>query len=92
VLTELGSLTGPFGDAKALGVNKRVEIVGSSSSTAGANHAFLWVEGTMVDLNDYIDPSLGWELREATAINVHGQICGSGIIGGEEHAFLLTPE
>jgi probable HAF family extracellular repeat protein len=88
VLTDLGTV----GEGKALGVNKRLEIVGGSNTASGAWHAFLWVDGTLVDLNDYIDASLGWELQEAVAINVHGQICGSGLIGGEEHAFLLTPQ
>jgi hypothetical protein len=44
----------------------------------------------MVDLNDLIDPSLGWELQEARAINNAGQITGIGRIGGERRAFLLT--
>lgn len=33
----------------------------------------------------------GWVLGEAYAINDAGQIAGYGNIGGEEHAFLLTP-
>jgi hypothetical protein len=45
----------------------------------------------MVDVNDLIDPLSGWELLDADDINDAGQIAGQGLIGGEYHAFLLTP-
>jgi hypothetical protein len=45
----------------------------------------------MVDLNDLIDPALGWELLQALGINDLGQIVGHGRINGQTHAFLLTP-
>ena len=45
----------------------------------------------MVNLNDRIDPNLGWTLLEARSLNDLGQIVGSGLIGGQEHAFLMTP-
>ena len=45
----------------------------------------------MVDLNSLIDPSSGWVLTSGEGINDVGQITGYGTIGGETHAFLLTP-
>jgi hypothetical protein len=45
----------------------------------------------MIDLNSLIDPLSGWELTGGYAINDAGQITGSGRIGGQSHAFLLTP-
>ena len=45
----------------------------------------------MVDLNTLIDPLSGWELLDAADINDAGQITGQGLIGGEYHAYLLTP-
>jgi hypothetical protein len=45
----------------------------------------------MVDLNTLIDPLSGWELLDAAEINAAGQITGQGLIGGEYHAFLLSP-
>jgi hypothetical protein len=45
----------------------------------------------MVDLNTLIAPLSGWELLDASAINDAGQITGQGLIGGEYHAYLLTP-
>ena len=57
-----------------------------------AKHAFFAdVSGAMVDLNTLIDPASGWELLEAHGINDSGQIAGHGMIGGQTHAFLLTP-
>jgi hypothetical protein len=40
------------------------------------------------------DPASGWLLGYAEGINDSGQIAGTGTIGGQQHAFLitLTPE
>lgn len=43
--------------------------------------------GNNLDLNTVIDPSLGWELYQATSINDNGWIVGQGNKG----AFLLIP-
>jgi hypothetical protein len=45
----------------------------------------------MIDLNDSIDPSSGWTLAEAHAINDAGQIVGSGFHNGAMRAYLITP-
>jgi hypothetical protein len=45
----------------------------------------------MVDLNSLISPLSGWVLDRGFGINDVGQITGIGVIGGEQHAFLLTP-
>jgi hypothetical protein len=45
----------------------------------------------MLDLNDLIAPGLGWILLEGRALNDAGQITGYGTIGGQTHAFVLTP-
>ncbi len=49
------------------------------------------VETGSVDLNTLIDPSTGWVLKSATAINNRGQIVGWGTLNGEYRHFLLTP-
>lgn len=60
-------------------------------------HAFLYMGGMVFDqsefydLEDYIDPSLGWSLQGATGMNSFGQICGYGYINGQMHGYLLTP-
>jgi probable HAF family extracellular repeat protein len=54
-------------------------------------HAVMWAaDGTATDLNDLIDPALGWTLLRATEISENSRyITGTGLIGGQEHAFLL---
>jgi hypothetical protein len=44
-----------------------------------------------IDLNTLLPPGSGWSLLTASAINSHGQITGSGRIGGEVRAYRLSP-
>lgn len=70
------------------------QVVGASEVeiTSDDTHAFLYTSGSgMVDLNTLIDPLSGWELLDAADINDAGQITGQGRIGGQYHAYLLTP-
>ena len=67
---------------------------GLSHETHGSNNdlrAFLWQGGTLVDLNDIIDPNSGWVLLEARGINNAAQVTGIGLLDGEQTAFLLSP-
>jgi probable HAF family extracellular repeat protein len=83
---DLGTLGGAY-YSTALGINNIGQIVGNSNSAA-----FLYSNGVMRDLNNLIDPTLGWSLRNANAINDFGQIVGRSIdANGITHAFLLTP-
>lgn len=65
--------------------------MGSSYTASGAEHAFLYSDGSMNDLNNLISNDSGWVLIQADAINDSGQIVGDGTIDGNHHAFLLTP-
>jgi uncharacterized membrane protein len=56
------------------------------------NLAVSWLNGQITDLNTKIDPTGGWTLTEATAVNDRGQIIGNGIHNGNRRAFLLTPK
>jgi probable HAF family extracellular repeat protein len=93
MMLDLGTLGGPnsywynvSADGQVIGASE-VEVVVSNYT-----HAFLYTSGNgMVDLNTLIDPLSGWELLDASAINDAGQITGQGLIGGEYHAYLLTP-
>lgn len=53
--------------------------------------AALWTNGKVIDLNQALSPTSGWQLTDAQAINARGQITGGGLINGEFHAFLMTP-
>ncbi|MCW3054138.1 MAG: extracellular repeat protein family [Chthonomonadales bacterium] len=86
LLGKLGS-----GSAEALALNDRGQVVGSSEIVQEVNHAFLWQEGKMRDLNTLVPPDSNWVLMRATGINACGQIVGSGQFAGKRRAFLLTP-
>lgn len=85
----LGSLGGNFSTALA---TNGTDIVGYSKlSDNTTDHAFIFTEGIMIDLNDYLRQGSGWVLQRATGINASGQICGYGTFNGDMRAFLLTP-
>jgi len=90
---DLGTLGGTISTGQ--GINASGHVTGwsyTNSGDTGDTHAFVYAEASgMVDLNSLIDPLAGWTLIRGWAINDVGQITGTGVIGGEEHAFLLTP-
>jgi probable HAF family extracellular repeat protein len=87
---DLGSLGGGYSDG--LGINIHGQVTGGSGTADGAYHAFLYSANRgIVDLNSLIDPASSWILQSGQAINDTGQIAGIGLIGVENHAFLLTP-
>jgi probable HAF family extracellular repeat protein len=98
VMVGLGTLSdrgrGWYGlvNSWARAINKSGVVVGSSTTSDGREHAFVYSrEFDMIDLNSRIDPGLGWELASATGINDAGQIVGTGTHKGRQRAFLLTP-
>ena len=83
------------GISYALAINNRGDVVGAAyldASGVGNFRAMLYTDRRGIEnLNNLIDSSLGWVLRQATDINEHGQIVGWGEFNGQEHAFRLTP-
>ncbi|MFY1693689.1 hypothetical protein [Plantactinospora sp. WMMB782] len=99
-LRDLGGLAGQQSSA-ANGVNEAGQVVGSAWSAVDPpnNHAVLWTDGTIVDLNEQV-PGLpsSVTLRSAQDINDDGLIVGTACpvpchLGGdrEQRGFLLTP-
>jgi probable HAF family extracellular repeat protein len=83
-MQDLGSLpTKNGGYGSALGINSSGQIVGVSGG-----HAFLYENGTMIDLNDLIPEDSGWLLGTAYGINDAGWIVGSGTFDNQLTAFL----
>jgi len=96
VIHDLGTLpAGPNGaKSSADAINSSGQIVGYSQTLANgavSNHAFVYSDGTMLDLNNLLEDAPGWTLISASGINDAGQIIGLGTYNGVTHGYLLTP-
>jgi len=92
MMQDLGTLGGS--GSTAYDINSSGHVTGESPGVGEflESYAFVYTTETgIVDLNSLIDPLSGWILNGGYAINDIGQIAGTGTIGGETHAFLLTP-
>jgi probable HAF family extracellular repeat protein len=92
-MSDLGTLGG---DSIAWGISNNGEIVGGSYLANGSEHAFLFTDGKMIDLNTLLSPSVAslYTVVVADGINNHGQIAASGYLDSNpsySQAFLLTP-
>ena len=97
-MANLGSLSGDA-CSTANAINSRGQVVGISATCdyITSRRAFLWENGSMVDLNTLISPRSGMQLTLAETINDHGEIAvngtpsGCGIVEQCGHAVLLIP-
>jgi probable HAF family extracellular repeat protein len=88
-MKSLGHLTPTlgYGFSEAYAINNYGQIVGSSITASGQEHAFLYSGGKMKD----IDTLPGGTDSCAVSINDNGQIVGwSTTASGEIHAFLYS--
>jgi probable HAF family extracellular repeat protein len=95
---DLGVLTGDV-NSYAFMINAKSQIVGCSwTSPAFCNHATLWENGAIFDLNKLIPPRSPLSLAIAIFVNDSGEIGGVGFPPGCQntdtcgHAFLLIPK
>lgn len=72
-------------------INNRGEVVGFAIDATGPR-ALVWQNNVPVDLNTLIPVGSPWYLQNACSINDAGEIAGQGLINGEVHAFLATPD
>ena len=91
-IQDLGQ-TGLFMSSKATAINNLGQIVGYETNYVWLQHvAYIWQDGSPLDLNGRLSNGDGWNLEEAHGINDAGQIVGWGTYNGETHAFLLNPD
>jgi probable HAF family extracellular repeat protein len=86
---DLGTLVPTHWQNWAYAINNSRQIVGTSG-----DHAFLWENGTMRDLETLIpadSPDSTWLLYSANGISDNGLIVGEGLHNGVIRGFLLTP-
>jgi len=91
-MIDLGTLGGK--PSYAQGINDNGVVVGLAALPTGSDgHGFVYDgSGSMEDLNDLVDPKLGWTIGTAFSVNDRGQIAVDGYQEyGYFHALLLTP-
>lgn len=71
-------------------INEDGWIVGHASLPSNYYTGFLYIDGAMIDLNTLIDPSSGWRIGGAMAINDNGDILALGCSPSRCGDFVLT--
>jgi probable HAF family extracellular repeat protein len=91
VMTNLGTVAGDPCSIASF-INSKSQIVGVSWDCVNYLHAFLWENGSIVDLNTLVPQGSGVQLTWANGINDRGEITAFGMFpNGDNHAFLLIP-
>ncbi len=86
----LGTLGGSFSIARDL--NNHGQVVGGSLTEGDESfHAFVYRDNRLLDLNELLEPGIGWEVIQALGINNHGEIIGIGSHVGQDRIVLLRP-
>lgn len=92
-MADLGTLGGK--NSTGYAVNSSGQVLGTSDTAGNANHLFLYLGGTMYDLNDMVPASAGvttFESFGAIGMNDSAQIAATALYPSIGHqAVLLTP-
>lgn len=91
-MTDLGTLNGDCFSG-AFGINTHTQVVGQSITCDFTGfRAFLWENGSMIDLNLFVPSGSNLTLTEVETINDRGEMFGIGTLAnGNDRAFLLIP-
>ena len=92
-MIDLGVLPGKLCSV-AYAVNSIGQIVGDADTDCnqGNASAFLWENGSLIDLNTFVSPTSGAHLTFALSINERGEIAALGLLpNADQHAFLVIP-
>ena len=88
-LQTLGMLDGV--KSSALAVSDSGVVVGWFVTKAERARGFIWINGTMHDVNDLVDLGSGWIVTEANGVNNQGQISALAERNGVHKGLLLSP-
>jgi len=90
-MINLGTLNGdPCSSAYAM--NAKGQVIGASlACDLSVVHTFLWADGRMIGLDQFIPPNSGISLTDPSSINDRGEIAVNGLLNGNPHAFVLVP-
>ncbi len=91
-MQDLGGLSEALSaTSRANSINNLGSIVGQAQLD-GEEHAVMWQDGEIIDLNILLPPGTEWDLLlSAENINDEGWIVGTGLLAGEKRGFLLKP-
>jgi probable HAF family extracellular repeat protein len=92
-MRDLGVLPGKL-CSLAYAVNSIGQIVGDADTDCnqGNASAFLWENGSLIDLNTFASPESGVHLTFALSINERGEVAALGLLpNSDQHAFLVIP-
>jgi probable HAF family extracellular repeat protein len=89
-IISLGTFGGSTSSARDL--NDHGTVVGCAFLSPGVVHGFIYEDGMMEDLNDFLPPSSGWIVTVPYSINNSGTIVGEGIYGGGFRSFVMSPD
>ena len=84
-LIDIGALLGNQSSG-GTSINDLGEIIGYAT-----NGPFLYAGGQMFSLSSLVKGGQDWQLQSVNSISNTGFIAGTGMIHGQQHAFLLTP-
>lgn len=87
IMTDLGTLGGNF--STPLAINDLGQVVGETETSDFVMRAFLWQNGSLIDLNTLIPTNSGWQLNSAQFINNAGRIVGQGTFNDVAQWFIL---
>ncbi len=85
------SISSGVGSTMPFDLNNLNQVVGGYTNEIYENTAFLWENGTIVNLDALISDPSWTELTFAVAINDNGQMIGSGTKDGVYHGFFMEP-
>ncbi|MBC8203712.1 MAG: hypothetical protein H8E91_07780, partial [Planctomycetes bacterium] len=89
-MIDLGTFGGD--ESRAYAINDLGHVVGQAQYPDGSMHGFVWMDGEMYDLNNYIVPDIDITITNAKGINNDGLISAlAEYPDGSFRPYLLTP-